>query len=75
MSGFAWQPVHVNTAKFEGFTWQLEHDVAKRACEPELSGKNESWLKVAPCQLAVEWHVAHVVGKPAAEWTGLFVPA
>jgi hypothetical protein len=31
------------------------------------------WLKVAPAQDVVVWHVEQVVGKPAAWWPGLVV--
>ena len=31
------------------------------------------WLKVAGVQPFVVWHVAQVVGKPAATWLGFLV--
>jgi hypothetical protein len=54
------------------FAWHWAHETDAWA---PVSGNTLGWLNVEGCQTLVEWHVAQVVGKPAAAWAGLVVPA
>ena len=51
--------------------WQLAQ--ATVWCLPVRGKRVVLWLKLAGVQPFVVWHVAHVVGKPAATWFGFLV--